>query len=293
MKRWLRWSGAGLALLLAGPLYMLAYGSDAEQRSDDLVRLAQSGNGAVAAANSADSSRRRDGWRFADRNSAGISPLPSEHPDAVIQIFAARTWGWRGNLAVHPWIATKASGADHYETHQVIGFRARRGLPVVQSQEDVPDRRWYGNTPELLVDIRGAEAERLLPQVLAAVQSYPYADSYTTWPGPNSNTFAAHVGRQVPELGLVLPVTAIGKDYLPGGALLAPTPSGSGYQLSLLGTLGLMAGVDEGIEFNLLGLAFGIDFLRPALKLPGVGRLGVEAGPASGAAVLPAAKPME
>ncbi|NDA85703.1 MAG: DUF3750 domain-containing protein, partial [Burkholderiaceae bacterium] len=33
-----------------------------------------------------------------------------------------------------------------------------------------------------------------------AVQSYPYADSYTMWPGPNSNTFTAHVGREVPEL---------------------------------------------------------------------------------------------
>jgi hypothetical protein len=114
-----------------------------------------------------------------------------------------------------------------------------------------------------------------LPQVLAAVASYPYPESYTTWPGPNSNTFVAHVGREVPELGLVLPVTAIGKDYLPGGALLAPTPSGSGYQLSLLGAVGVMAGVDEGIELNVLGLAFGIDFLRPALKLPGIGRVGM------------------
>lgn len=256
MKRWLTWGSAGLVLLLAGPLYMAAYGSDAEPR--------------------------RDGWRFADRSSAGISPAPEAYPEAVIQVFAARTWGWRGNLAVHPWIATKARGAATYQTHQVIGFRARRGLPVVQSQADVPDRRWYGNQPQLLVDIRGAEAERLLPRVLAAVASYPYPESYTTWPGPNSNTFVAHVGRQVPELGLVLPVTAIGKDYLPGGALLAPTPSGSGYQLSLLGTLGLMAGVDEGLELNVLGLAFGIDFLRPALKLPGIGRVGVHAGPSSG-----------
>jgi hypothetical protein len=251
MKRIIKYSVLGLTLLLCGPLYMLAYGGDAAPARGD------------------------DGWRFASRDSAGISPLPSAHPDAVIQVFAARTWGWRGNVAVHPWIATKAAGADSYLTHQVIGFRARRGLPVVQTQEDLPDRRWYGNVPELLVDIRGAEAERLLPKVLAAVASYPYPDSYTTWPGPNSNTFAAHVGRQVPELGLVLPVTAIGKDYLPGGALLAATPSGSGYQLSLLGALGITAGIAEGLEFNVLGLAFGIDVRRPAVKLPGIGRVGM------------------
>jgi hypothetical protein len=251
MKRSVRYLLPGLILLLGGPLYMLAYGGDAAP------------------------SRGTDGWRFASRDSIGFSPAPAAHPEAVIQIFVARTWGWRGNLAVHPWVATKARDADSYLTHQVIGFRARRGLPVVQSQPDMPDRRWYGNAPELLVDIRGPEAERLLPQVLAAVASYPYPESYTTWPGPNSNTFVAHVGREVPELGLVLPVTAIGKDYLPGGALLAATPSGSGYQLSLLGAVGVMAGVDEGIELNVLGLAFGIDFLRPALKLPGIGRVGM------------------
>jgi hypothetical protein len=38
----------------------------------------------------------------------------------------------------------------------------------------------------------------------------------------------------------------------------------------------------EGIEVNLLGLNFGIDFKSPALKLPGIGRLGLS--PAPGAA---------
>jgi hypothetical protein len=32
----------------------------------------------------------------------------------------------------------------------------------------------------------------------------------------------------------------------------------------------------EGVEINLLGLNFGFDFLRPALKLPGVGRIGMD-----------------
>jgi hypothetical protein len=52
-------------------------------------------------------------------------------------------------------------------------------------------------------------------------------------------------------------------------------PSGTGLQLSALGLLGVMAAWDEGIEFNVLGLIFGLDLKRPALKLPAVGRLGV------------------
>lgn len=251
LKRSLRYTTMVLALLLLGPLYMFALAGEADQGS------------------------REDGWRFANRDSVGVSPLPAEHPGAVIQVFAARAWSWRGHLAVHTWVATKTQGAESYQTHQVVGFRTRRGLPALQSQPDLPDRRWYGKAPELLVDLRGDEAEALIPSILAAVEAYPYAGDYTLWPGPNSNTFVAHVGRQVPDLGLVLPVTAIGKDYLPGGALFAATPSGTGYQLSLFGTLGITAAKEEGLELNLLGLVLGIDFLRPALKLPGVGRLGV------------------
>jgi hypothetical protein len=78
----------------------------------------------------------------------------------------------------------------------------------------------------------------------------------------------------VPELGLDLPPLAVGKDYLGGSRFLARTPSGTGYQLSLFGLLGLAVGVREGIELNVLGLTLGIDPLRPALKLPGIGRLG-------------------
>ena len=38
--------------------------------------------------------------------------------------------------------------------------------------------------------------------------------------------------------------------------------------------VGVLAGVEEGIELNILGLVFGIDPLGPAIKLPGIGRIG-------------------
>ena len=67
-----------------------------------------------------------------------------------------------------------------------------------------------------------------------------------------------------------MPPTAIGKDFLNHGGLLARTPSGSGFQVSVLGLLGLSIGRAEGLEFNLLGLTIGIDPLGLALKLPGM-----------------------
>ncbi len=69
-------------------------------------------------------------------------------------------------------------------------------------------------------------------------------------------------------------LTAIGKDYLGRTTFVAKSPSGTGFQVSVFGVLGLLAAVEEGFEINLLGLTLGIDPLGLALKLPGIGRLG-------------------
>ena len=84
--------------------------------------------------------------------------------------------------------------------------------------------------------------------------------------------------REVPELRVDLPPTAIGKDYL-GNSVFAAAPSGSGVQFSVAGVLGLTASSVEGLELNLLGLTFGLDPWPPAIKLPVVGRLGAAASP--------------
>ncbi|WP_374078390.1 DUF3750 domain-containing protein [Bdellovibrio bacteriovorus] len=46
-------------------------------------------------------------WRTASRDSAGIAPDPQKEKEAVVQVYAARTFAWRGYFAVHSWIATK------------------------------------------------------------------------------------------------------------------------------------------------------------------------------------------
>ena len=213
-------------------------------------------------------------YRTADRSSAGIAPPAETTPEAVVQVYGARALNWRGIFGVHTWIATKPESGREYTVHHVIGWRWYRNLPVVVSAPGIPDGRWFGNEPELLGELRGEAAAGAIPKIIDAVATYPYPNEYRLWPGPNSNTFTAYVGRQVPELKLDLPVTAIGKDYPINGSLFDRTPSGTGYQLSMLGLLGVSMAREEGIEMNLLGLSFGIDFVRPALKLPFIGRLG-------------------
>jgi hypothetical protein len=131
----------------------------------------------------------------------------------------------------------------------------------------------FGNSPELLAELRGTDIDATIARIEAAVREYPYADRYRVWPGPNSNTFTAFVLRAVPELRADLPPTAIGKDYL-GRALVARSPSGTGAQVSVFGILGLLAGVEEGLELNVLGLTVGIDPKQLALKLPLAGHVG-------------------
>ncbi|MBT4890059.1 MAG: DUF3750 domain-containing protein, partial [Rhodospirillales bacterium] len=48
-------------------------------------------------------------WRTASRESAGIAPVPSETPEAVVQVYSARAFSWRGFFGVHTWIASKRS----------------------------------------------------------------------------------------------------------------------------------------------------------------------------------------
>ena len=141
-----------------------------------------------------------------------------------------------------------------------------------------PDGRWFGNAPHPVIVIEGEEAERLIPQVRQAVASYPYRTfgDYNAWPGPNSNTFVAHVMRSVPELGAALPPTALGKDWQPWRDIVGLTPSRTGIQISLGGYAGVALGWVEGLEIDFLGLVAGIDVRRPAVKIPGWGRIGMD-----------------
>lgn len=153
-------------------------------------------------------------WRTASREPAGIAPNPTVEKGAVIEVYAADAFGWRGWFAVHTWIAVKPEGAAEYTVHEVVGWRVGRGQSALYSyQTATPDRYWYGARPEKLLSLQGASAAALIPRINEAASRYPWADVYEAVPGPNSNTFPAWIARQVPELGLQLPFSAIGSGY--------------------------------------------------------------------------------
>lgn len=178
-------------------------------------------------------------------------------------------------------------------TRIVLGLLALLGLSfslsLTQTVAAIPDegqRSWRDaarHSAGIAPDPEQLAGVAMVPAIEAAIASYPHADDYRSYPGPNSNTFLAHIGREVPALKLDLPANAIGKDYRPLSRALGVSATGAGVQASLLGLLGLSVGVQEGVEFNLLGLNIGPDINRPGLRLPFVGRLGLDDRGESGA----------
>ncbi|MCW8088509.1 DUF3750 domain-containing protein [Sabulicella glaciei] len=214
------------------------------------------------------------GWAVADRSSAGLLPDPATHRAAVVRVLAAPTVRWRGVVAVHSWIVVKPEGARRYTRYDYTAW----GDPI-RVDGFAPDGRWFGRAPELVFAADGEAAEAMIPRLRAAIESYTWRNrgDYRAWPGPNSNTFVQAVMDTVPEAGVVLPPNAIGKDFPHDGRWLRLT--GTGLRLSLGGYAGLAVGWAEGLEVNILGAVAGLDVRRPALKLPGLGRLGLAAAP--------------
>ena len=149
------------------------------------------------------------------------------------------------------------------------------GDPVRTNFRD-PDGRWYGNVPQVVLDLRGEAATKAIPKIEAAVKEYQYANAgdYRIWPGPNSNTFVATVLRAIPEAEAILPANAVGRDFRPY-PYAGLTDSGTGVEASLWGIVGVKLGWVEGVEMNFLGLVAGLDLRNPGVKLPGFGRIGL------------------
>ncbi len=211
-------------------------------------------------------------WSDARWTSAGILPKPQDSQEAAIYVFSAMTGGLKGAVASHAWIVTKEKGASSYTRYDKVGW----GSPIRGNHRD-PDAFWYSNPPQLVTSVSGSQAELLIPKVEGAIAAYPYAQpgGYKIWPGPNSNSFVAHVLRTVPELGAVLPPHAVGRDYLPNGAFVHLDDDWRDLHVSLRGLVGFSLGQRSGLELHLMGLVAGLDLARPGVKLPALGRIGI------------------
>ena len=190
--------------------------------------------------------------------------------EPAVRVYGARSMGVKGLFGVHTWVAVKPQDAAEWTVYEVIGWRLRWSDSALVIRNRAPDH-WFASKGELYAEKRGAGVDELIRRIDKAAREYPYAKTYSVWPGPNSNTFTAWIARAVPGLEADLPATAIGKDYI-GSDMLSTAPSGKGFQLSLRGLLGVAASAVDGLELNILSLNFGVS--ASGIKLPIVGRIG-------------------
>ena len=207
-------------------------------------------------------------WHHADWSASGLLPAPAAKDPAQLMVLAARTGGMKGAVAVHSWIVIKRPGAKRYDRYDVVGW----GTPVRRNAYPA-DGRWYSNDPVIHYAVEGAEAERLIPKVEAAITAYRWRKrgDYSIFPGPNSNTFVAAIARAVPGFDAVVPPTALGRDYPADGRWFVPPGDGRGLRLTLGGYAGIVLGGVEGFEINFLGTVAGFDPRSATLKIPGWG----------------------
>jgi hypothetical protein len=213
-----------------------------------------------------------DSWRSADWSSTGTLPSAASESEAMVAVYAARSGRWKGVVAVHHWIVVKPANSGSYVRYDVVGW----GNPVRRNHR-APDARWYGNDPRVIHEVRGSRAEALIGSIESAIADYPWSGggTYRVWPGPNSNSFVAYVLRNVSGFGAEMDPTGVGKDYMGPGVRLGPTPSGTGWQVSAWGVLGAAIARAEGFELHVLGATIGIDPQDLAIKLPGLGAIGL------------------
>src|SRR5436189_5157710 len=104
-------------------------------------------------------------WRTASHAPVGLAPDAATTPEAVVQVYGARTWGWKGAFGVHTWVAVKPAKAKEWTVYEVIGWRLRWSDTVVSISNRPPDARWYGSEPELYAQKRGEGVAELLERL--------------------------------------------------------------------------------------------------------------------------------
>src|SRR5436309_3247784 len=95
-------------------------------------------------------------YRDADWSSVGMLPPATNDREARLLVFTGRTGRWKGIFSVHSGVVFKPENASTWSRYDVVGW----GQPV-RSVGWAPDARWFGDTPRVLVDVRGTSAAAL------------------------------------------------------------------------------------------------------------------------------------
>ena len=204
-----------------------------------------------------------------------IIPKFSDPTDAKVIVLSASLPQPLSFVARHTWFAVSERNEPRFERWEVWQDSnvARESWGYVQKDLQPYYSGVGGGFSRIESYFEGAVAETFISCLRTNSPSYKYREVYHRWPGPNSNTYTDYMLRLCSPIGVSLPATAIGKDYR-GNIGFSSTTEGTGFQIETP-ILGFKVGLNEGIEIQVFAVTFGIDFLKPAFKIPfGTGRFG-------------------
>ncbi len=211
-----------------------------------------------------------------------LAPQPSSIPEEeeyVVAVKSRRVGYRRLWWAHHYFIHVKTPESDRWRT---FAWRGGGGDGDFRGREPPDDAPWEDHFEHRLERVRlhavytGERAREIAAQLEKLDRTVRgKRGRYRVWPGPNSNTYVADMGRSVGGLAFDIDHNASGKDYT--------RYFQAGVSTTKIGVavdtwpLGVQLGLIEGIELHFFQGTLGVSFFPPALKLPFLQRLGFPA----------------
>lgn len=165
-------------------------------------------------------------------------------------------------FATHSWVDYRPDVRSSWRRIEIVNKNS--GLLHHRISDEVAHgkKRWNERV-RILSQSDGKKNPHFVRDIMRFAKNYD-ASVYRVWPGPNSNTFAERLMREVDGVSGVLDHNAVGKEH---GFYVGRSAGGTGveFQTPLVG-VGL--GLREGVEISLFGLSGGVSFYPPALKVP-------------------------
>ena len=165
-------------------------------------------------------------------------------------------------FARHTWLDYRANLNSRWKRIEIVTPRSGVIHRELEPDEFEKKSRW-GEKVVVLGQSDGRGNSNYVSEIEKVATNYD-ASIYRAYPGPNSNTFAIHLVREVDGISATLDHNAMGKEW---GFYVGRTAGGTGGQIQTP-FVGLAMGLKEGIEISLLGFSGGISFYPPALKIP-------------------------
>ena len=169
---------------------------------------------------------------------------------------------WVARFATHSWVDYRPDVNSAWRRIEIVNKNSGLLHHTISDEQAYAKKRW-GERVRVLSRSDGKKNPYFVRDIMAFARGYD-ASVYRVWPGPNSNTFAERLLRQVDGASAQLNHNAVGKEH---GFYVGKTAGGTGVELQTP-LVGAAVGLHEGVELSLLGLSGGVSFYPFAIKIP-------------------------